>query len=225
MNHTIITRPCREIRFEAKSLLSGKWGIAALTTLINILIVNAPSFLMGQFLDETLSSLLSIAYGIVIGGPLVFGYSLFILKLVRKEEAEISDLFEGFNHFGSSVLLNVLMGIFVFLWTLLLIIPGIIAALRYSQAFFILIDNPDMSPMEALNKSKQLMRGNVGKLFVLYLSFIGWGILAALTLGIGMLWLSPYFYAAIAVFYHELINKKDDENGNMLDINTENQND
>lgn len=97
-----------------------------------------------------------------------------------------------------------LIGIFIFLWSLLLIIPGIIAAYRYSMAFYILNDNPKMGAMDALRESKKMMVGYKGKLFFLSLSFIGWTILSVLTLGIGFLWLIPYMNTTTANFYQNL---------------------
>ena len=90
------------------------------------------------------------------------------------------------------------------LWSLLLIIPGIVAAYRYSMAFYILNDNPEMSAKAALDESKRMMAGYKGKLFCLQLSFIGWGFLCLFTLGIGYLWLTPYIQTSMAYFYQNL---------------------
>jgi len=103
------------------------------------------------------------------------------------------------------------MIIFVLLWSLLLIVPGIIAAFRYSMSFYILADNPDMGIMEAINESKRMMRGNKWKFFCLNLSFIGWAILGVLTLGIGYLWLTPYIEVTMIAFY-------DIANGNLRSV-------
>jgi len=89
---------------------------------------------------------------------------------------------------------------------LLLIIPGIIAALSYSQAFFILADNPSLSASEVLSKSKEIMDGHKLKLFFLGFNFIGWSFLCILTLGIGFLWLIPYMKVSYASFYNEISN-------------------
>ncbi|MPN61797.1 hypothetical protein SDC9_209541 [bioreactor metagenome] len=94
-----------------------------------------------------------------------------------------------------------MMTIFVILWSLLLIVPGIIAAIRYSMCFYILADNPDIGIMEALNESKRMMRGNKWKYFCLNLSFIGWGLLCICTVGIGFLWLTPYVETSVIAFY------------------------
>ena len=97
-----------------------------------------------------------------------------------------------------------LVGVFTFLWTLLLIIPGIIKSLAYSMTPFILKDYPELSANQAINLSMKMMEGRKFDLFYLYLSFIGWGILAIFTLGIGYLWLMPYMYTSTAAFYQNV---------------------
>lgn len=97
--------------------------------------------------------------------------------------------------------LNLFMALFIWLWSLLFIVPGIIAAYRYRLAPYLMAENPNLGIREAVNMSKELMAGNKWRLFCLHLSFIGWGILSALTCGIGDLWLNPYIYAANAAFY------------------------
>ncbi len=200
----IVTKSCSQIRAEARDSLRGNWKTAVLVALVYLVVLNAPAYIVKNFLNEGAIGVFGLIFSIVIGGPLAYGLSLFVLKLTRRQEGEISDLFEGFNVFGSAVLLSFLITLFIILWSLLFLIPGIIAMLRYSQAYFILIDNPNMSPGEAIDKSKQMMRGNKGKLFLLGISFIGWILLTIFTFGIGGLWLTPYMYTSLAVFYKEL---------------------
>ena len=97
-----------------------------------------------------------------------------------------------------------LMGIFVFLWTLLLIIPGIIKGFAYSLVPYILVDKPELSANEAINLSIKMMKGHKFDFFWLCLSFIGWILLAILTFGIGLFWLMPYMYTAYAAFYQDV---------------------
>src|SRR5690606_11316295 len=115
-------------------------------------------------------------------------------------------LAEGAKYFRI-ILLGFLIGIFTFLWSLLLVIPGIIKSLSYSQAYFIIKDHPEMSVLDAITESRHRMNGYKWKYFLLNLSFIGWGILSILTLGIGLLWLVPYITASYAAFYNDLIAK------------------
>lgn len=141
---------------------------------------------------------------LILGGAVKLGYAKFNLALIDHKEAKIQDLFSQFSRFGSGFLLNLLEFIFIVLWSLLLIIPGIIAAFSYSMAPYILYENPGMRPYDALRASKDLMRGNKWRLFCLELSFIGWSFLCTLTCGIGYLWLRPYQEAAHASFYRQI---------------------
>ena len=132
-----------------------------------------------------------------------FGFARYCLHASRAEQpGGIPTLFSGFAQFWRVLSVYILMGIFIFLWSLLLIIPGIIKACAYSQAPYILMDNPDMTAMECIAASSRLMRGYKGEWFVLQLSFIGWEILAALTFGILQIWLQPYIGIANAGFYN-----------------------
>ena len=97
-----------------------------------------------------------------------------------------------------------LQKVYIFLWTLLLIIPGIIKAFSYAMTSYILKDNPEIKNNEAIEKSMQMMQGHKMDLFLLYLSFIGWAILSVLTLGIGFIFLTPYVNAAVSHFYEDL---------------------
>ena len=150
----------------------------------------------------------------ILGGPLALGACVFSLKFVRNQEVQFEDIFEGFNNFGKALVLYLLQGLYVFLWMLLLIVPGVIAAIGYSQSFFILSENPDMSPSEAIDKSKQMMDGYKMQYFLLGFRFIGWALLCILTVGIGFLWLLPYIRISLAKFYIEL---KGDEMSDLLE--------
>jgi len=126
------------------------------------------------------------------------------VKMIRSEQPAFQDLFSAFNMFGRCFLMQLLRSIFTFLWTLLFIIPGIIAVYRYAMAPYLMEEHPDMTAMDAIQGSKQMMTGNKWRLFCLDLSFIGWAFLCTLSLGIGFLWLIPYQNAARAAFYLEL---------------------
>lgn len=182
-----------ELRMAARRQLRGKWGSVVLLC----------------FIFSIINSLSGIPYvgiliSILISGALMLGLVSCFIKIARDESFKIENLFDGFKNFGSALLLQLLTGVFVFLWSLLLLIPGIIAAYRYSMAFYILNDKPEIGAMDALNKSKEMMKGFKWKLFCLHLSFIGWALLCILSLGIGFLWLVPYVKAAEANFYEDL---------------------
>ncbi len=140
----------------------------------------------------------------IIGGVIELGYCRFNKNLINGTNPQFSDLFSQFNMFGKAFGLRIVTSIFIFLWTLLLIIPGIVASYRYSMAFYIMNDNPSIDIMEAIRQSKALMQGNKGRLFCLHLSFIGWALLSILSCGIGFLWLAPYISASEAAFYLEV---------------------
>lgn len=140
----------------------------------------------------------------ILGGVIRQGYALYLLKQHDRREPQLNDLFSQFHRFGDGFCLAFLEGLYIFLWSLLLIIPGIVASYRYAMAPFILQENPDMTASEAIEASKQMMDGHKGELFTLHLTFIGWEILCLFTAGIGLLWLNPYMNAAEAAFYRDL---------------------
>lgn len=140
----------------------------------------------------------------IIGAAIKLGYCRFNKNLIKGTNPQFSDLFSRFELFGKALGLRIVTAVLIGLWTLLFIIPGIIAVYRYSMAFYIMDDDPSVGIMEAIERSKQMMMGNKGRLFCLHLSFIGWAILCAFTLGIGYLWLVPYVNASEAAFYLEV---------------------
>jgi uncharacterized membrane protein len=205
MNHILVSESSYNIRKASRQSLAGNWRNAILATLILVAATLIPSMFAVMIFGQDFGKIVGNLYSLLVGGPFCLGISYFILKIFRKKEAKPSDVFYGFDFFLKAFLLYLVTTIFILLWTLLLVIPGIVAAYRYRMAYYILIDNPNLSTMEIINESKRLMSGNKGKLFFLDLSFIGWGILACLTFGIGLIALLPYVYTATVVFY-ELCN-------------------
>lgn len=151
---------------------------------------------------------LFVVYGIamfIIGSAIELGYNRFNLSLYESAAApKIETLFSLFSAFGNALVLRLLMLLKILLWALLFVIPGIVAAYRYSMAPYIMAEHPNLSAMEAIEQSKQMMAGNKGRLFCLDFSFIGWYLLAALTGGIGYVFLTPYVKAATTAFYLDL---------------------
>jgi len=180
----------RELRALARSQLHGSWLAAVGMLLVYCIILGI--------------SVVVIVGPIIIGGPLALGFLGYYSRKARGENAELKNLFDGFNLFGKSFLLYLLKGIFIALWSCLFIIPGIVKCLSYSMAFFVLRDNPEIKATEAITRSRKMMKGYKGKLFGLCLSFIGWGFLCVLTFGIGFLWLYPYVSLSLANFYEGL---------------------
>ena len=160
--------------------------------------------LMGAF---TAIAGFAVAFGIalfIVGSAVELGYDLLNIQLFESSDRpKMETIFSRFSYFGNALLLRLLMFIKIFLWTLLLIVPGIVASFRYALAPYLMAEHPDLTPTEAVEQSKQLMQGHKARLFWLKLSFIGWYLLSALTMGIGWVFLAPYPKAAEAAFYLE----------------------
>ena len=155
----------------------------------------------GFFLIATLVfALIYLFLGSVVG----IGHSRFHLSLVDQERTGIEQLFGYFPHWKTAVCTRVLKRVYVFLWSLLFVIPGIVANYSYSMTDYILAEHPEMTASEAIAASKEMMKGNKWRLFCLRISFIGWAFLCIFTLGIGNLWLNPYQYVSEAAFYREI---------------------
>ena len=184
----------RILMAKARDSLKGKWGIAIGTYVVFMLISIAVQLI------PVAGGLISI----LITGAMSIGMVSFALSLSRKQEAKLSQIFDGFQKFGVGLGAYILQMIFVILWSILLIIPGFIALFSYSKTFFLIAENESIGPLEAIKKSKEMMRGNKWKYFCLWFRFFGWGLLCILTLGIGFLWLAPYIIVSSAQFYDDL---------------------
>lgn len=175
---------------DAKASLRGHWGSAALAYLIVSIIIGAAS--------------LTYIGSIIIGGPMVLGF-VFYLRAIRSGESPgMEVLFSGFKDFMRSFLTCLLVNIFVLLWTLLLVIPGFIMSYAYSMAMFIVADDPEVSAMDAIRRSRNMMKGYKWKLFCLHIRFLGWLLLSILTFGILLFWIVPYMCMATLNFYHDV---------------------
>jgi uncharacterized membrane protein len=180
-----------ELKADAKQQLAGKWGDAILACVVYSIVVSAAAGAAG-------------IGNLIVGGPMEFGLAAWFLSLKRNGAARLEDLFRGFRSIENTIVAYIVRTIYVALWSLLFIVPGIIAALRYSMVFYILHDDPGLSAMEAMRRSREMTEGYKSRLFGLYLSFLGWALLGVLTLGIGYFWLVPYVKATEANFYEAL---------------------
>lgn len=217
------------LKARAKQALSGHWGSAILVTFVAGLLGGIGGgggstnteldsdnirILVEEFpwLQDVINIFLTLLpfimlYALVItiiGGMVMLGYRQYCVKLCLGVDAGIGELFVHKNQILKAFALNFVTGLMIALWTLLFIIPGIIATYRYAMAPYIMAENPDIGIMEAIEESKYLMDGHKGDLFWLHLSFLGWAFLCVFTLGIGTLWLNPYMNVTEAEFYLEL---------------------
>lgn len=184
-----------ELKSLAKSQIKGNIGILFLVSLI----VTALSVVCSY-----IPVVGSLATSIVLTPAFSFATIAIYLGLTAGKKPVVADTFKGFQHFWVSFKTTFLVGLFTTLWSLLFVVPGIIKALSYSQAMYIVAENPEVDAMEAINRSKKMMDGHKMDLFVLQLSFIGWALLGMLTFGILYIWLIPYMNATMANFYNSI---------------------
>ncbi len=134
------------------------------------------------------------------------GFTLFVLNSVRRTEPVLGNLLDGFGMLPRLLVLLILESLFVFLWSLLFLVPGFIAMYRYRFAVYLLLDHPEYSAMDCIRYSKEMTRGYKGQLFMLDLSFLLWG-LASILPGIGYLveiYFVPYRETVEALYYEQV---------------------
>lgn len=222
----------KKLRTRARANLAGIWGVSIAVAVVASLLgglITGSSFLPSLNAEMTIplpfvqeiadvmnqgwkigNFTLSFRGGIfgfaafLLGGVLQIGYADFLLKQHDGREIHFNDLFGKFDFFGTGFAQRFLRGLYISLWSLLFVIPGIVKSYSYAMTPFLLADQPHLSASQAINASKELMDGHKMDLFILDLSFIGWDILAALTLNLGNIPLNPYKNAAYAAFYRQL---------------------
>ncbi len=211
----------KTLKADARNSMKGKYVDYIKMTLVFVLITAAAVF-VGALLDQLLHmpkntieidgkeveaglSAFSSLATLLVSGLCGFGEVSFFLKISRNEEVTWKELFSKTGLFVPYLVISLLTALFIFLWSLLFIIPGIIAAISYSFVYLVKLDNLDLSATECLRKSKELLKGHKMELFLLELSFIGWALLGALTLGILYIWLVPYMEVTECNFYNKLV--------------------
>lgn len=216
----------KEYRTRARENLAGNWwlsiGVAAVACLLGGLITGG-SFLpnVSQEISQAsplirlsaplvyltlgpfFAGILALA-NFLIGGTIQMGYARYLLDQHDHRKPEFSTLFSQFESFGTGFCQQFLRGLYVTLWSLLLVIPGIVASYRYAMTPFILAEHPTMTASEGIRASKELMQGHKLELFCLDLTFLGWDLLCVLTANLGNLALNPYKCAAHAAFYRQI---------------------
>ena len=204
-----------ELRAQARERLEGQWGTFVLMTFLMLVIqtilqipgyigslleILSPENVLASLSFSNISNILSL-----LALPLSWGLTVSLLRNHREESVDLENLFDGFRggRYTRVFCALFLVNLFTILWTLLLIIPGIMKAFSYALTPYILLDEPELTARQAITRSCEIMQGRRWKLFCLSLSFIGWGILCILTFGIGILWLVPYMNASVAAFYED----------------------
>lgn len=209
----IITEPSKNLRALGRNALAGKWKVAILAMIIYSVCVLAPPEILNElfgtrmdlfrmqyeygysvggysynnmYYDMPKHTFLSDIYSMLVTGAFSLGISIFFLASFRRQIVKVTDIFLGFERFGKALGLFLFQGLFILLWSMLFVIPGIIAAMRYSQAFFILADDPSKGIRQCMDESKMMMKGNKAKYFCLTISFFGWALLSALPITILM---------------------------------------
>ena len=211
-NNIIITDPSSNLRALGRNALAGKWQSAIIAVIVYTLCVQLPPAILNTLVGVDMGELYSMnmgysynvgvdgystvynsmpaysplsgIYSLLVTGAMDLGLTLFFLAMFRRQIVGIGDVFLGFERYGKALGLFLFQGLFIVLWSLLFIVPGIIAAIRYSQAFFILADDPNKGIRQCMDESKMMMRGNKAKYFCMSLSFIGWAILASIPAGV-----------------------------------------
>ena len=189
----------------ALSALENKWGNFVAITFVYGFIIGITQILSGDKDSPAILHLIGLVL-FILALPLTWGFQTLFLGAVRGGEATAKDMFEGYNkeQFSRVLTTTLLYYVYVFLWSLLLLIPGCIKSYSYAMTPYILKDNPEMKNNAAIEESMRMMDGHKLELFLLDLSFIGWAILSILTCCIGFLWLVPYMNMARVNFYEDL---------------------
>lgn len=203
----------REYKRAARASLRGNWAPAVLASLALLFLAVLLSVPTELFLYANLGP--ALFFGLQAGSllistflvvPLGVGYAVACLMLYETNDDRLSEnMFKtAFSRYWHKVGGMFLMSLKVWLWSLLLVIPGIIMAHAYAMTPYILEEHPEIGAWEASRVSQKMMRGHKFRLFRLYISFIGWALLCVPTLGVGFLWLVPYMQMSQAAFYSDL---------------------
>lgn len=193
-----------ELKQNAKDQLKNNWGVAIGVIIVCTLISCIPNLLVDLEVESIVISISIPIITMIITGPIAIGQSKFFINLANRSNPRFSDLWYGFNNILRAIGITLLVGIIVLIGTILLIIPGIILSFMYSQVYYIMAENPDMSIIDCLKESARIMKGHKMELFVLELSFIGWILLMGITFGLAGLYVLPYYTATLTNFYLEI---------------------
>jgi uncharacterized membrane protein len=216
----------REIKAHARESLKGNWLVAIIASFIAGTFTAAGGgattstgsddvdfSALSQLSSEEIITTLAVFGGFILFGLVVsvlisslisVGYAQFNLDLVDGVKPTIVTMFSKGKQVWTTICANVLIFIRVLLGTILFVIPGIIASYKYSMVNYIIAENPGITAREALEMSKEMMKGNKFRFFMFGLSFFGWALVVVLTFGIASIWVAPYMQASFAKFYREI---------------------
>lgn len=186
----------QELKAQAKSDIKGHIGIWFATLLIYALVVAANELI------PYVGFLITLLFLPVI----TLGIHCMLLDQAKGDDISVGELFGQFSQWWAAFKVLFLSGLFTFLWSLLLVVPGIIKGFGYSMAMYILAEEPEIGAREALRRSQEIMDGHKLELFGLHLSFIGWHLLGIITCGIAYIWVEPYIDATVTNFYNSIKN-------------------
>lgn len=191
-----------DLKSVAKSSLKGRWGDPIVVTLI-VIVLYLPASIIPHINKDL--ALVGNILSLLIAGAVNFGVCCYFLAFVKNPgQPGIGTIFSGFAAYIRSTCMYLWLLLWIILWCLLLIVPGIIKSFAYSQCFFILAENPSVSPTTALKLSIKMTEGHKWDVFVFYLSFLGWILLGLLPCGIGLLWVVPYMATSMTNLYLKL---------------------
>lgn len=197
------------LKKKAKQQLKGKLLLAAVTLLLGQILSNmdllSPEIYNFEYTETSMIFTTLRILSFLLNGVICLGVSRFSLNIINnREEARFSTLFSGFSVYLKVLGLHILSMLAIMLGTTLLIVPGIIISLMFSQAYYILAEDDDKSIIQCLRESYQMMKGHKWELFIFQLSFLGWIILVVVTLGLAAIWVEPYIQVTFANYYLEL---------------------
>ena len=215
----------RDIRANARESLKGNWLVAIIASFIagtfgasgsgvsTSATEDVDFSVLDQLTSTELITTIAVFGGVVLFGLIVsvlisalisVGYAQFNIDLIDGVKPKIVTMFSKGKQIGTAIVANILVFLRVLVGTIFFIIPGIIATYQYAMVNYIIAENPGISAREALEMSKEMMRGNKFRFFCLGLSFFGWALVVVLTCGIAAIWVGPYMQASFAAFYRDI---------------------
>lgn len=205
-----------DAKYAMKEAVVNPYIVSLIVWIVSLIFFAVQYFLdlwgeLGEFanFDQMIPFVISYAVYLImyflINTWIQFGFYSYCLKVTNRDRTmSYGDLFSAVGYFFKAIALMFMITLLVFLWTLLFIIPGIIAAYRYSQAMFVMVENPDKGVMQCIRESKEMMKGHKWEFFVLELSFILWQLLSAVTCGLALIYVAPYMTVTMAGYYNKI---------------------